>query len=953
MRIKPLSIAITASLFILTGCGYSNENTTSNEAAQPNADLHYQQSSRLSFEQFELSNGLEVIFHVDKSDPVVAVTLAAHVGSAREKLGRTGFAHLFEHLLFLESENLGKGGLDKMSARIGGSGANGSTSRDITNYMQTVPSDALEKMIWAEADKLGFFINTVTDPVLAKEKEVVKNEKRQRVDNQPYGHVFDVISSNLYPKGHPYSWSPIGSLEDLQASTLDDVKEFFKRWYVPNNVTLVISGDFDKAQAKAWVEKYFNEIPRGLEVKPMAAQPTHLSATKQFYYEDNFAQVPQLTQVWPTVEKFHPDSYAIDVLIKLLVDGKDTPLTHELVEKRKLTSNVTLFDYRSELAGELFMMVRAFDKVDLDSVQQGIKKAFKRFETEKFSNEDLNRIKAGLETQFYRSLSSVVGKGTQLADYNLMANDPDLINKEIDLMRNVSTDDVWRVYNQYVKDKHFVSTSFVPKGQQALAVETAVLVKIKEEKVELGSEADFDASTQAEYKKTPSSFDRSIEPAYGKALVISVPNVQRTELSNGIDVLSIYSDEVPLVEIELTLAGGMLFDVQGKSGTANLLANVLNRGTKSKTASELEKAIKQLGSKVNVFASKEKLTISASTLSRNFAATMSIVSEMLMEPRWDPQEFELAKTAVLGQIKQRMSDPKAIATMQMGKITYPKGHPMANTLLGDEQSLTSLSLADLKSYYQHNLVPQFADVQVAGAIKHKDVVDALSTMEQNWTKTDRQLPQIDVPDLADSPTVYFYDVPGAKQSTLHIAHPAVKGNHPDFYRAHVMNYILGGGSFASRLTQELREGKGYTYGIRSRFESSNYSSMFTINTGVRSNVTLEALELIKEIVEQYSDTFTLEDLATTQSYFLKSNARGFETLNAKLNILENIATLDLPVDYMQRYAKQIEALTIDEVKTLAQQHIKPSSLVYLVVGDAKTQYERLAKSDIGKVVRLN
>ncbi len=230
-------------------------------------------SLKVEYEKFTLPNGLDVIFHVDRSDPVVAVNLTAHVGSAREKVGRTGFAHLFEHLLFLESENLGKGGLDKMTARIGGSGANGSTSRDRTNYLQTVPKDALEKMIWAEADKLGWFINTMTEPVLAKEKQVVKNEKRQSVDNNPYGHTSYVIDKNLYPEDHPYNWQVIGSLDDLQNAQLADVKEFFRRWYVPNNVTLVVAGDFDTAQARKWVEKYFGEIKRGEDVKSLEKRP--------------------------------------------------------------------------------------------------------------------------------------------------------------------------------------------------------------------------------------------------------------------------------------------------------------------------------------------------------------------------------------------------------------------------------------------------------------------------------------------------------------------------------------------------------------------------------------------------------------------------------------------------------------------------------------------------------
>src|SRR5687767_15876374 len=335
---------------------------------------------KVDYEKFTLKNGLQVIFHVDRSDPVVAVALTAHVGSAREKEGRTGFAHLFEHLLFLESENLGKGGLDKMSSRIGGSGANGSTSRDRTNYLQTVPNDALEKMLWAEADKLGWFINTVTEPVLEKEKQVVKNEKRQGVDNAPYGHTSYVIDKALYPADHPYNWQVIGSLDDLQRATLADVKEFFRRWYVPNNVTLVVAGDFDPVQAKAWVEKYFNEIKRGEEVTRHPKRPGMLKQTISLHYEDNFATLPELTLQWPTVEASHPDSYPLAVLTQYLAQGKKAHFYQVLVEDKKLTDEVTMFNSTSELAGQAELSVRAFADKDLDEVSKAIDEAFAKFE---------------------------------------------------------------------------------------------------------------------------------------------------------------------------------------------------------------------------------------------------------------------------------------------------------------------------------------------------------------------------------------------------------------------------------------------------------------------------------------------------------------------------------------------------------------------------------------------
>ncbi len=340
-----LLLAYSLPLLLLTAC---SENTPSRPS---------ENEFRVNFEKFTLDNGLEVIFHQDQSDPVVAVALTFHVGSAREKTGKTGFAHLFEHLLFLESENLGKGGLDKLNAKVGGSGANGSTSRDRTNYYQLAPSDALEKLLWAEADKLGFFINTVTEGVVAKEKQVVKNEKRQSVDNRPYGHASYVIGKNMYPEDHPYNWQVIGSLEDLQSATLADVKEIYNKWYVPNNCTLVVAGDFDPQQAREWVEKYFGEIKRGEDIEPLEKRAAQLEAPVLRYHEDNFARLPQLQMAWPTVEVYHPDAYPLEILADLLTEGKKSPFQKVIVEEKQLSSSVSARNTNDELAGEFYLTV--------------------------------------------------------------------------------------------------------------------------------------------------------------------------------------------------------------------------------------------------------------------------------------------------------------------------------------------------------------------------------------------------------------------------------------------------------------------------------------------------------------------------------------------------------------------------------------------------------------------
>ncbi|TJY36321.1 M16 family metallopeptidase [Pontimicrobium aquaticum] len=928
-------------VFIVTSCANETKTTADNR------------EFKVEFEEFTLDNGLSVIFHVDRSDPVVAVALTSHVGSAREIEGRTGFAHLFEHLLFLESENLGKGGLDKMSARIGGSGANGSTSRDRTNYFQTVPKDALEKMIWAEADKLGFFINTVTEPVLAKEKQVVKNEKRQGVDNNPYGHTQYVIDKNLYPEGHPYSWQVIGSLEDLQNATLQDVKDFYNRWYVPNNVTLTIAGDFDTAQAKQWVEKYFNEIKRGEDIPKIAKQPVELSETKKLFYEDNFARLPQLTITWPGVNQYHDDSYALNVLTNYLSRGKAAPLNKLIVEEHKLASNINLFQYNSEIAGQVMLSVTAFNGTKLDNVQSAINKAFAKFEAEGIPQKDLDRIKAGQETAFYNGLSSVLGKGFQLAQYKIFAGDPAYINEDVKKILAVTADDVMRVYNAYIKNQNYIATSFVPKGQADLALADSNLAEVVEEKIIEGAEEEFDPSIAATYEKTPSSFDRSVEPPYGESPDVKVPEVWKASLASGMNVLGIENNEVPLVQFRMQIKGGMLLEDINKIGVSNLLAEMLTKGTKNKTPEEFENAVESLGASINAFASDEAITISGNSLAKNYNATMKLVEEILLEPRWDIDEFALLKQSTLSQIQRQKGNPNSIASIEFAKLTYGDDHILSKNNIGTEASVNAITMEDLEKYYTKNISPTVTNLHIVGDISQKEVIASLENLNNNWEAKEVTIPEVKDPEAPQESKVYFYDVPNAKQSVIRFGYPALAATDADYYPATVLNYRLGGGGFASQLTQELREGKGYTYGIVSGFSGSNIKGAFTISSGVRSNVTLESASLVKEIVENYGKNYNENDLEVTKGFMIKSNARAFETLGSKLGMLSNISNYNLPDDYAKQREDIVKAMTVEDIKKLTEKYLDVNKMNYLVVGDAKTQMEKLEALGFGKPILLN
>lgn len=936
--IKKIILFVTAILIIACSSTEKKEKKT---------------SLNVSFEKFELDNGLQVILHTDKSDPIVAVELMVHVGSAREIEERTGFAHLFEHLLFLESENLGKGGLDKMSARIGGSGANGSTSRDRTNYLQTVPNDALEKMIWAEADKLGWFINTVTEPVLAKEKQVVKNEKRQSVDNRPYGFNQQIIDRNLYPKNHPYNWQVIGSLEDLQNATLNDVKTFFKKWYVPNNATLVLSGDFNTEQAKKWVHKYFDEIPRGEEITPLEKKPGKVDQSKFLYFEDNFAKLPMLTFAWPTVELYHKDSYALDILTEYLSQGKKAPLNKILVDNLKLTSNVNMWNWSSELAGQTQLSVRGFNNVNLNEINDGINTAFKNFEKEGISNEDLNRIKARLETNFYSSLSSVLGKGTSLASYNTFAGNPDFINKEIDLTLQVTKEDIMRVYNTYIKNKNFIATSFVPKGMANLALNNSKEAIIKEEKIIIGAEEKFDPKIAAQYTKTPSKIERSVEPPYGKAPTLNVPNVWNNELDNGIKVYGIENSEVPLVRFNLVIDGGQLLEKLDKLGVANLTARLMNRGTKNKTVAKLEEAIQKLGASIRVSSSKENISISGTTLAKNYDKTIALVEEILLEPRWDVNEFELIKKSVIGNLRQQEASPTTIARNVYNELIYGKDNIRSKNILGTITSVEKITLNDLKSFYSNYISPSVTKMHIVGDINKDKALASLNNINNKWESKEVVIPIYKTPEAPTKPTVYFYDVPKAKQSIISFGTPALAATDKDYYPATVMNYILGGGGFASQLTQELREGKGYTYGIFSQFSGTKAVGPFTIFSRVRTNVTLESAQLVKDIITKYPVNYSEKDLTTTKGFLIKSNARRFETMRAKLNMLENISAYNLDPNYIKDREKIVHEMTIEKVQNLAKKYINPNKMIWLVVGDATTQLDRLNELGFGKPILLN
>jgi zinc protease len=901
----------------------------------------------IPFEKYTLSNGLTVVLNVDKSDPIAALAIYYHVGSSREVPGKTGFAHLFEHMMFQKSENVGE---DQYFKNIQGAGGtlNGSTTQDRTNYFEVIPKNALEMAMWMESDRMGYLTNTVTKAALANQQNVVQNEKRESVDNAAYGFNQEIIAKNLYPKSHPYSWTVIGKMEDLTGATVEDVRAFHKKFYAPNNATLVISGDINKEEVKALVIKYFGEIPSGANIEKRGPMLVSLGSTVKLYHEDNFAKAPQLTMVFPSTERYSKDSYALNFLADLLAGTKKSPLYSVLVKEKKLTSRVMARNGSQELAGSFIISVTANPDVNLTEVEKALFEGFEKFEKDGFTDEDLIRIKAGYETRFYNSFASVQGKAFQFAEYTMNTGDPEYYKKELAALQSVTMADVKSAYNKYIKGKNFVETSLVPKGQLNLIVEGSKNSGIIEEDITKAAEVKADTTKEEPVAKTPTKLDRSVKPVIGPDPEVTIPAPWKESLSNGMKVWGIVQNELPLVQYSIIIDGGHMLDKVEKAGVANLVASMMNEGTKTKTPEELEEAIGLLGASIRVTSSNEDISVEVSSMAKNFEKTIALVQEILLEPRWDSEAFELAKSRIINNLKRNAASPDYLASSTLNKLMFGD-NILATDATGTEASVKTITIDDLKEYYNKYFSPSITRFLVVGDVDVTRVKKALTDLNLKWKPKIVVIPEIKVPGPPDKSQIYFVDVPGAKQSVISIGAPSLSRTNPDFYPATVANYKLGG-SFNGIFNLILREDKGFTYGARSNFNGAKNYGSFIASSRVRTNSTLESVSIFKTEMDKYRKNIPQEYIDFTKSSLLKNNALRFETLGSLLGMLNTMTSYNLPDNYIKQEETFIKGLTVDKQLELANKYIDPSRMYYVVVGDAKTQLNDLEKVGLGKPI---
>ena len=887
----------------------------------------------IPYKKFTMENGLTVVLHQDKSDPLVHVDVTYHVGSGREDIGKSGFAHFFEHMMFQGSENVADEQHFKLITESGGT-LNGTTNSDRTNYFETVPSNQLEKMLWLEADRMGYFLNAVTQEKFEVQRETVKNERGQRVDNRPYGLLWERVGEAMFPEGHPYSWSTIGYLEDLDRASVDDLKKFFLRWYGPNNAVLTIGGDIDEEQTLEWVKKYFGTIPRGPEVTNPEYVPVSLDKDRYISLEDNVA-IPLIYMSWPTVHVNHPDEAPLDVLMSILGSGK-TSLLYKNLEKDGLAVQTQAGHGCRELSCEFTLLAlpnpeKGNNLADIEAI---LRSSLEEFETRGVEDDDITRVKAGIVSGMIYGLESVSGKVGQLASYETFRKNPNGIGDDVKRYENVSKADVMRVYNKYIKGKPAVIMSIVPKGElEVIAAEDSW--QRYERTIPASEPASF------EWSLPQDDFDRGLVPPSGANPSIKVPPVYTAELANGIKVLGAVNSETPTSTVSIRMKAGQGQEDVSKLGVSALTAAMLDEATTESTAEDLSNRLEKLGSSVSIASGDDYTTVRIRSLTKNLSETVEIAAEKLFKPKFDKVDFERAQANTIQGIRSAKKNPDGVATDIFNRKLYGDNNAFAYGDAGTETSVAAITLDDVKQFYADNYSAGIANIIAVSDLGEGKLKASLEPFS-DWEAKPITLRERNAFPVLEAGTLYFIDKPGAAQSEIRIGKRALPYDATgEYFRAGLMNYPLGG-AFNSRINLNLREDKGYTYGARSGFNGDEDRGYYRASAGVRSNATAASItEFVNEITSFHKDGITADELAFTKSAIGQRDARAYETPNQKLRFLARMMTYGLDTSFVDEQNTILKGMDKAEIDALAAKHLDLGEMIMVVVGDKETVFDEV------------
>ncbi len=856
----------------------------------------------IPYQKFVLPNGLTLIVHEDHKAPIVAVNVWYHVGSKNEKPGKSGFAHLFEHLMFNGSENFNDDYFKTME-KIGATDLNGTTNEDRTNYFQNVPNSALDIALWMESDRMGHLLGVIDQARLDEQRGVVQNEKRQG-ENQPYGVTRELISKATFPAGHPYSWTVIGSMEDLSAATLDDVKEWFRTYYGAANAVIVVAGDVDAATAKAKVEKYFGDIPAGPPVARHEVWIAKRTGTQRQQVQDRVPQA-RLYKIWNIPQRNASDYDYLDLVTDVLGAGKNSRLYKRLVYDDQICTNVASYVSPREIGSLFYIDATAKPGEDLAKIEKAVDEELAKFLAEGPTAAELQRVKTEYEANFIRGIERIGGFGGKsdiLAQNQVYAGSPDYFKTTLNRVGEATAQNLLSAAKQWLSDGVYI----------------------------------LEVHPFSEYKITKSDVDRSKLPVAGPAPEVKFPALQRATLSNGLKIILAERASIPVVNFNLLVDAGYAADQLAIPGAASLAMDMLDEGTKTRTALQISEQTALLGANLGSGSNLDVSTVSLSALKSNLDASLEIYADVILNPSFPEADFARLQKLQIARIQREKVTPFSMALRILPKLLYGQDHAYGNPLTGSgtEASTAKLARPELMKFHQTWFKPNNATLIVVGAITLAEITPKLEKLFSGWKKGEVPKKNISTVAMPTKPAVYLIDRPGSLQSVIIAGQVASPTNNPDEVAITTMNNILGG-DFTSRVNMNLREDKHWSYGSASFLWDARGQRPFIAYAPVQTDKTKESMiELAKELREVIgSRPITNDEFVKVQTNQTLQLPGSWETMASVGGSISQIVQYGFADDYYQTYPNKIRALKLADAQAAAKKVVHPDNLVWVVIGD--------------------
>ena len=914
--------ALLVALAVLLGSSCSRMNRdTATETVIP----------QIPVEKHTLANGLDVLLVEDHRLPQVAVDIWYHVGPVNEDKGRTGFAHLFEHMMFQKSKHIPEDSFFRFLEAAGASAVNGSTAPDRTNYYETVPSNQLELALWLESDRMGYLLDDLTEASFRNQQDVVRNERRENFENRPYGPVEEAIAHLMYPKDHPYYANVIGSHADIQAAELKDVKNFFKQYYAPNNASLAIVGDFHKPEALALVEKYFGTLKRGPDVPPVKVTTPPITEERRTVVKDRI-ELPRLYMAWVVPPIYTDEDAVADISADILGGDKVSRLYKTLVYEKQIAQDVAAYNYSYTLGSTFTIQATAAPNHTLEEIEKEIDAQLETFRKTAPTEAELGGTKRSIERNTLFSLESSGGVADRINGYNHHRKDPNFLEQDIQRYRKATPEAVRDFAAKYLTKTSRVVVYGMP-GEPDFG--PAVPPSPKSTSREGGESVNADEAWRAK------------PPVPGAAPALAFPSLVSFKLSNGLDVILDSRKGLPIVAANLVIKSGIATNPVDKPGLAAFMLDMLDEGTATRSALGFAEQLKQAGVSIGESPGRDYSGLVLTSTRGTLAAGFDLLADAVMNPAFDSKEIDRVRMRRLGELVQMKSDPGQISDILTILSLNGKDNPYAYPGLGTEPSVRSITAEDLRKFWEAQARPGNAALVVSGDVTKDDLQPLLEEALGKWTGPAGA--PVSLPEPAVTRRVVLVDMPGSPQSQVRIVTPGPRRTSPDYESLLVMNEIMGG-SFSSRINMNIREKHGYAYGASSWIRTLAYGGWIAAGAGVRTEATGPAVrEMIKEISSMAALPVTPDEIDRAKSSLVRAFPSWFETTSQTVNILSEIPVYGLGLDYYPQYAKKVEAVNEGQIKDVAKKYLLPERIIVIAVGDRKVIESGLKSAGLGPV----